>query len=108
VASFMGYENIFGYEDGAVTSASGRLPFAHAVPAGTRSLGWRPEGVRVGAGEYRGRVMARSYQGQQTEFLVQSPLGLVKGMADASAPWIEGQEVSFDLGPAGMVPLVEA
>lgn len=111
VASFMGYENILGYQAGELLArqGSGRLKFPHPLPDWTRALAWRPESVRVGAGEYRGRVLARSYQGQMVEYLLETGVGAVKGVADAAqATWQEGQDVAFDLSPAGLVPLVEA
>ncbi|WP_407571962.1 ABC transporter ATP-binding protein [Deinococcus altitudinis] len=107
VAAFMGYENVFAYEGGALSSSAGRLAFPHPVPTGTGFLGWRPDSVQIGSGEYTGRVMARSYQGQQVEFLLSSAVGLIKGVAPPDAPWVEGQDVAFNLGPAGMVSLVD-
>ncbi|WP_425148699.1 ABC transporter ATP-binding protein [Deinococcus sp.] len=108
VASFMGYENLLGYRAGTLVGEGGSLPFAYPVPPGTTALGWRPDSVLVGSGAYSGRVLARSYQGQQAEFLLASAVGPIKGVADASAPWREGHEVPFELGPSGMVPLAEA
>ena len=107
VAAFMGYENVFAYEGGALSSSAGKLAFSHPVLTGTRFLGWRPDSVQIGYGDHTGRVMARSYQGQQVEFLLSSAVGLIKGVAPADAPWVEGQDVAFSLGPVGMVSLVD-
>ncbi|MFO1270251.1 MAG: ABC transporter ATP-binding protein [Rubrivivax sp.] len=89
VAAFMGYEN--------------------QLEVGGRRLAWRAEqvGVRAaGAAPLLGTVLARSYLGERVQFLVQTELGPVKGMAhEAEAPWREGDAVSIDLDPARAAPI---
>ncbi len=97
VASFMGYENL--------------LPVDAAVwpglAAGVTHLAWRPARVAVQAAEAsaaaptrEGSVLARSYLGETTQYLVHTALGAVKGEAHAHAAWQEGDTVSVVLDPA--------
>ncbi len=98
VANFMGFENIFDYRDGNLHGNGRQLPFDATVPAGTACIGWRPERVIVGAGAYSGTVLSRGFLGDAVEYLLQTPLGEVKGFAEARfATWREGDTVSFDL-----------
>jgi putative spermidine/putrescine transport system ATP-binding protein len=88
VASFMGYENQLDLDG--------------------RRLAWRPDQVAVrapGAGAVAGTVLARSYGGDRIEYLVQTALGRVKGLAGESAPWREGDAVALDLDPGRAVVL---
>ncbi|MBK7061399.1 MAG: ABC transporter ATP-binding protein [Rubrivivax sp.] len=101
VATFMGYQNLFDWHDGALCAGDARVPLAVQRPA--RHLAWRPEHVAVGApgsGTLDGRVLARSYLGERIEFLVHTALGPVKGCADLSAGWREGADVGVRLDPA--------
>ncbi|WP_050477531.1 ABC transporter ATP-binding protein [Herbaspirillum rhizosphaerae] len=98
VANFMGFENIFDYRDGNLQGNDQQLSFGAAVPAGTACIGWRPERVIVGIGTYMGTVLSRGFLGDSVEYLLQTPLGEVKGFAEARfATWREGDTVSFDL-----------
>ncbi|MFL9879520.1 ABC transporter ATP-binding protein [Herbaspirillum rhizosphaerae] len=98
VANFMGFENIFDYRDGNLQGNGQQLPFNVTVPAGTACIGWRPERVIVGIGTYMGTVLSRGFLGDSVEYLLQTPLGEVKGFAEARfATWREGDTVSFDL-----------
>ena len=104
VANFMGFENIFDYRDGNLQGNGQQLPLGTiatigtTVPAGTACIGWRPERVIVGIGTYSGTVLSRGFLGDAVEYLLQTPLGEVKGFAEARfATWREGDTVSFDL-----------
>jgi putative spermidine/putrescine transport system ATP-binding protein len=81
VAAFMGYENQFEMNG--------------------RRLAWRAEQVAVrgaGTATLDGTVLARSYGGDHVEYLVQTALGRVKGIAaDRAAPWREGDAVGVEL-----------
>ena len=105
VANFMGFENLFDYRDGALHHGSNQLPYTAPVAAGTSVLGWRPDRVRVcaaddAAGQYPGTVLARGFLGDTVEYLLQTPLGPVKGICAAnSATWREGTAVAFVLPP---------
>jgi len=99
VAHFMGFENLFRYRGGRLWSETERnLSFPGPVPPGTASVGWRVDKVRVGEGPLDGTVQARGYLGDRVEYLIDSPLGAVKGLCDAAdARWREGDRVSFSL-----------
>ncbi|KAB8043955.1 ABC transporter ATP-binding protein [Janthinobacterium aquaticum] len=111
VANFMGFENLFDYRDGALHHAGNRLPYAAAVTPGTSVLGWRPDKVRVCAvddaeGQYQGTVLARGFLGDTVEYLLDTPLGQVKGICMAGGgAWREGTAVSFVLPPASALQL---
>jgi len=108
VANFMGFENLFDYRDGFLHGDGGKLPFAVAPPDGTVCAGWRPERVTVGSGPYNGTVLSRGFLGDAVEYLLQTPVGPVKGIAAATAArWREGDSVDFAL-PAGEALLLQA
>ncbi len=97
VARFMGYENL--------------LPVDAAVwpglSAGLTHLAWRParvlvqaSGAKAEAPTHEATVLARSYLGETTQYLVQTALGPIKGQAHAHAVWQEGDAVSVVLDPA--------
>jgi putative spermidine/putrescine transport system ATP-binding protein len=101
VAGFMGWQNLFAWRDGALHAQDAQVPLA--LPRAARHVAWRPEHVAVaapGSGTLDGRVLARSYLGERIEFLVQTVLGPVKGCADLTAAWQEGQTVALHLDPA--------
>ena len=101
VAAFMGYQNLLAWGDGALRAGDARVPLALPRPVG--HLAWRPEHVTVveaGRGTVDGRVSARSYLGERIEFLVQTPLGALKGCAPLDALWQEGTNVGVQLDPA--------
>jgi putative spermidine/putrescine transport system ATP-binding protein len=101
VAAFMGYENLFEWQAGVLRGAAGQWPMPHVAP-GTTHLAWRPAAVPVqteGLAALAGQVSARSYLGEAVQYLVNTPLGPVKGTAAADAPWREGDAVSIDLDP---------
>ncbi|MFD2262065.1 ABC transporter ATP-binding protein [Lacibacterium aquatile] len=104
VARFMGFENCFAVQAGQLVGAGATLP----APTGTSSTGlaWRPSGVVLGSGPYRGEVLGASYQGQTVEYLLNCPLGPIKAEAPAEAPrFAVGSEVSFDLPLSSAAPL---
>ena len=101
VAGFMGYHNLLEWNNGSLVNGDATYPLPLAQPA--KHLAWRPEHVPVlGAGEpgLKGQVLARSYLGEHIEFLVQTPLGPIKGVGDLAAPWREADAVSVKLDPA--------
>jgi putative spermidine/putrescine transport system ATP-binding protein len=98
VANFMGYENLFDYQDGQLLGNGQRLPFTVPVPGNVACVGWRPERVSVGTGAYSGMVLSRGFLGDSVEYLLRTPIGDVKGTAAASAAsWREGDNVAFSL-----------
>ena len=97
VANFMGFENLFDYRDGALHGQHGSLP-CPGLPAGTACAGWRVQQVQVGSGSYRGRVLSRGFLGESVEYLLQTALGEVRGMAPAAQALArEGDDVAFQL-----------
>ncbi|UWE19084.1 ABC transporter ATP-binding protein [Herbaspirillum huttiense] len=97
VANFMGFENLFDYRDGQLHGAAGQLPLP-GLPANTACAGWRVQQVQVGSGPYEGRVLSRGFLGEHVEYLLQTALGEVRGMAPAAqASAREGDTVRFDL-----------
>jgi putative spermidine/putrescine transport system ATP-binding protein len=98
-ASFMGFENIFRVCEGALLSGSGgSLEFREHSLGSVTHLAWRPEAVVLGTGPFRGRVLARSFQGHTVEYLLEIAGGQLKGVSDATgAAWKEGEQLAFDL-----------
>ena len=106
VANFMGFENVFDYKDGLLCGQTGgtlndaeqRLAFTTAAKPGTSCVAWRPDRVRVGVGPYTGSVLARGFMGDTVEYLLQTPIGQVKGISTAAtSTWREGDKVAFSL-----------
>jgi putative spermidine/putrescine transport system ATP-binding protein len=109
VARFMGFENTFTLEDGHLSGGSGAVPYPSTVPAGTRALAWRPQGIAMGQGGYRGRVLGASYQGQTVEYLLDTPLGPIKAETPAAQTrYANGETVAFDLPLATAAPLAQS
>lgn len=92
VADFMGWQNLL-----PVQAVGESLRAAH--PDATH-FAWRPESVDLGMGPLSGRVLARTYQGEHVEYLLDSPLGRIRAHAPITAPWTEGDDAPFDLPPS--------
>ncbi len=108
VANFMGYENLFDYQEGHLLGNGQRLPFVVTAPGQFACAGWRPEQVKVGDGQYYGTVRSRGFLGDSVEYVLCTPIGDIKGVAPASAAsWREGDSVKFSL-PAASVLLLPA
>ena len=109
VARFMGFDNVFAARDGMLEGPNGRkVPYAGgpSVAAGYVALAWRPRDVTLGAGSHRGRIVVTAYLGESVEYLLDTPLGEIKVMADSSAPrYAPGSEIMFDLPFAKAAPL---
>ena len=96
VAEFVGFENSFAVENGALQGPAGHLPLA--VPVAEYGLAWRPGAVALGAGPYRGRVLGASYMGEVVDYLLDTPLGELRAETPAAAPrFAAGDMVAFDL-----------
>lgn len=96
VAEFVGFENSFALEGGALHGPAGSVPFAATVAA--YGLAWRPGAVVLGSGPYRGRVIGASYMGETVDYLLATPLGELRAETPAAAPRVAaGDEVAFDL-----------
>jgi len=80
VADFVGFETI--------------LP----DPETGGALAWRPAAVSLGEGPHTGTVRGVSFAGAAREYVLDTPLGVVKAETPASAPPLPpGAEVAFDL-----------
>jgi putative spermidine/putrescine transport system ATP-binding protein len=105
-ADFMGFENIFRVDGTDLVSDVGRLTMGFSAQADL--LAWRPSGVSVGTGPYKGRVLASSFAGGHREYVLDSPLGQIKADAPIETPEVAlGQEVAFDLPQTTARHLVE-
>ena len=76
-ADFMGFENIFRVEGGALVSERGPSA-AWFRCAEDRFLAWRPGGVVVGEGHHTGRIIASSFAGQHRNYVLECALGQIK------------------------------
>ena len=101
VADFVGFENIFALEGGALKTANGSVPLSTAPGTEAPSaagLAWRPRMVTLGTGPFRGTVRGTSFAGHSREYLLDSALGPIKAEVDASEPvHVSGSDLSFDL-----------
>lgn len=103
-AEFMGFENIFRVEGASLVSDTGHLPLEFT--ANSPMLAWRPSGVVVGQGPFRGHISASSFAGGHREYVIDTPLGQIK--ADAPIETAEvplGGEIDFDLPETTARPL---
>ena len=104
VARFMGFENIFALRDGTMVGAEGALLPLPGAPGDARAVGWRPEGIVVGSGPHRARVLGTSFLGASVEYLLDTPLGRIKAETPAEAPRFgAGETVAFDCPAATAV-----
>ncbi len=97
VADFVGFENIFEIRDGKLVTGSDHasLPINVPVAAG---LAWRPHAIPLGSGPFDGVVRGVSFAGSTREYVLETPIGLVKSEMPASAtPYEIGASVAFDL-----------
>ena len=108
-ADFMGFENIFDCEDGALVGNRGRIPLIGAPP-GRTVLAWRPGAVTLGRGPQRGVVRGVSFGGETREYVLETAFGAIKARTAADAPALAiGEQASFDLevARARVIPEVE-
>jgi len=97
VADFVGFENVFALNDGKLDTPGGAMALAEP-PAGVAGLAWRPGSVALGQGPHRGTVRGTSFAGSTREYLLDTPLGVIKAEADAGLPvHALGEEIAFDL-----------
>ncbi|EGP55963.1 ABC transporter ATP-binding protein [Agrobacterium deltaense] len=97
VADFVGFENIFALEGGALKTANGTTPLTGPVPSAS-GLAWRPRMVTLGSGPFQGTVRGTSFAGNTREYLLDTPLGAIKAETDAALTvHTIGDTLAFDL-----------
>jgi putative spermidine/putrescine transport system ATP-binding protein len=97
VADFVGFENIFAVEGGLLKTANGTVALSGQVPS-TAGLAWRPRMVNLGSGPFKGTVRGTAFAGNVREYLLDTPLGVIKVETDAALPAHGlGDELAFDL-----------
>ena len=106
VATFMGFDNLYAVNDGALVGTDGRSRWPWPGAAANGHLAWRAEHVAADAdAPLRGPVRSRSYRGDRLELLVQTPLGPFKAVAGLQAAWREGDIVGVRPDPARAVAI---
>ncbi|EMS98284.1 spermidine/putrescine ABC transporter nucleotide-binding protein/ATPase [Agrobacterium tumefaciens str. Cherry 2E-2-2] len=97
VADFVGFENIFALEGGALKTANGTTPLPGPVLSAA-GLAWRPRMVTLGSGPFQGTVRGTSFAGNSREYLLDTPLGPIKAETDAAlTSHAIGDTLAFDL-----------
>jgi putative spermidine/putrescine transport system ATP-binding protein len=105
VADFVGFENIFPIENGRLRTATGLVDLSSQPPSAA-GLAWRPRMVSLGTGPFRGTVRGTSFAGDSREYLLDTPLGVIKAEVEASAPAHPlGADLAFDLPAHKAAPL---
>jgi putative spermidine/putrescine transport system ATP-binding protein len=97
VADFVGFENIFALEGGALKTENGTTPLTGPVPSAS-GLAWRPRMVTLGSGPFQGTVRGTSFAGNTREYLLDTLLGPIKAETDAAlTAHTIGDTLAFDL-----------
>ena len=97
VADFVGFENIFALEGGALKTANGATPLPGPVLSAS-GLAWRPRMVTLGSGPFQGTVRGTSFAGNSREYLLDTPLDPIKAETDAAlTSHAIGDTLAFDL-----------
>ncbi|MCB8819685.1 ABC transporter ATP-binding protein [Microvirga rosea] len=106
VADFVGFENVFALENGHLKTPRGLVGLSSPAPVGAAGLAWRPIAVQMGLGPYQGTVRGTSFAGRTREYLLDTPLGIIKAEADATGSSYDiGEAVPFDLPIEGAARL---
>ena len=97
VADFVGFENIFEIRNGNLMTPKGEVVLPQALPHAA-GLAWRPRAVALGTGPWSAKVRGISFAGGTREYVLDTPLGIIKAEVDASLPaHAIGTDVVFDL-----------
>jgi putative spermidine/putrescine transport system ATP-binding protein len=106
VAGFVGFENVFALSDGKLATPGGAVALAERPPGDAAGFAWRPSGVALDAGPFKGRVKSVSFTGSLREYLLDTPLGPITAEVSAAMPVHElGAELAFDLPLKAAAPL---
>ncbi len=105
VADFVGFENIFALRHGKLVTNGGEITLSGEFPVAA-GLAWRPRAIPLGAGPLMGVVRGVSFAGGTREYVLETPLGVIKAEADAALPaHVLGTEIAFDLPVDTAAPL---
>jgi len=106
VADFVGFENVFALRGGKLATPGGAVALAEALPGDAAGLAWRPSGVALGTGPFKGTVKSVSFTGNLREYLLETPLGPITAEVGAALPvHALGVELAFDLPLKAAAPL---
>ena len=106
VADFVGFENVFALSDGKLATPSGTVALTEPLPAGAAGFAWRPSGVALDTGPFKGTVKSVSFTGNLREYLLDTPLGPITAEVSAALPVHPlGAELAFDLPLKAAAPL---
>lgn len=106
VADFVGFENVFALKDGKLATADGTVALPGTLPGDAAGLAWRPAGVALDTGPFKGRVKSVSFTGNLREYLLDTPLGPITAEVSAALPvHALGAELAFDLPLKAAAPL---
>ncbi|MBP1859328.1 ABC transporter ATP-binding protein [Rhizobium herbae] len=105
VADFVGFENIFAIRDGKLVAGTGEVFLSGKLPEAA-GLAWRPRAISLGSGPLKGIVRGVSFAGGTREYVLETPLGIIKAEVDAALPaHALGTDVAFDLPVGSAAPL---
>jgi putative spermidine/putrescine transport system ATP-binding protein len=106
VADFVGFENVFALRGGKLATPGGAVALAEAVAGSAAGLAWRPSGVALETGPFKGTVKSVSFTGSLREYLLETPLGPITAEVGAALPvHALGAELAFDLPLKAAAPL---
>jgi putative spermidine/putrescine transport system ATP-binding protein len=106
VADFVGFENVFALRGGKLATPGGAVALAEALPDNAAGLAWRPSGVALETGPFKGTVKSVSFTGNLREYLLETPLGPITAEVGAALPvHALGAELAFDLPLKAAAPL---
>jgi putative spermidine/putrescine transport system ATP-binding protein len=106
VADFVGFENVFALRGGKLATPGGAVALAEAVAGSAAGLAWRPSGVALETGPFKGTVKSVSFTGNLREYLLETPLGPITAEVGAALPvHALGAELAFDLPLKAAAPL---
>ncbi|MXN48255.1 ATP-binding cassette domain-containing protein [Shinella kummerowiae] len=106
VADFVGFENVFALRGGKLATPGGAVALAEALPGDAAGLAWRPSGVALETGPFKGTVKSVSFTGNLREYLLETPLGPITAEVGAALPvHALGAELAFDLPLKAAAPL---
>jgi spermidine/putrescine transport system ATP-binding protein len=117
VAGFLGVSNLLrgavAFDDAVRVDRAGEIRVGSRLPAaGTRvAVGVRPEKLNLegeGANTLQGTVKERAYTGVATQYLVETPAGIVTVFVQSSGAAVEGDSVTVGWDPESTFVVEEA